>query len=70
MKTFLTLLAAIASLSAYTLVGVHANCALCPTTIEGRSFASRCADKAGKITCTYEQQGQSSRHCYYDVRTR
>jgi hypothetical protein len=33
MKTFLTLLAAIISLSAYTLVGVHATCAICPTSM-------------------------------------
>ncbi|KIJ06637.1 hypothetical protein PAXINDRAFT_20170 [Paxillus involutus ATCC 200175] len=35
MKNFLTLLAAIASLSAYTLVGVHAACATCPKTMSG-----------------------------------
>ncbi|KAF8835693.1 hypothetical protein BDN67DRAFT_974997 [Paxillus ammoniavirescens] len=65
MKTFLTLLAAITSLSAYTLVGVHANCAVCPTSIDGRQLANRCIDEAGTTICQYEKQSKSSRHCYY-----
>ncbi|KIJ15162.1 hypothetical protein PAXINDRAFT_169327 [Paxillus involutus ATCC 200175] len=53
MKTFLTLLAAITSLSAYTLVGVHATCAICPPSTGGMSLAtgSGCTDSKGITTC-------------------
>ncbi|KIJ08956.1 hypothetical protein PAXINDRAFT_172696 [Paxillus involutus ATCC 200175] len=51
MKTFLTLLAAIVALSAYALVGVHEKCAVCPSSIDGRSLASGCTNNAGTITC-------------------
>ncbi|KIK76428.1 hypothetical protein PAXRUDRAFT_429621 [Paxillus rubicundulus Ve08.2h10] len=50
MKTFLTLLAAIISLSAYTLVGVHAKCAICPKTVAGAPLKSQCTQSGGDIT--------------------
>ncbi|KIK74032.1 hypothetical protein PAXRUDRAFT_836090 [Paxillus rubicundulus Ve08.2h10] len=65
MRTFLTL-AAITSLSAYTLVGVHAKCAICPSKVDGRSSTSRCTSSTGITTCRYEPAGQSGRYCYYN----
>ncbi|KIK73842.1 hypothetical protein PAXRUDRAFT_167493 [Paxillus rubicundulus Ve08.2h10] len=50
MKTFFTLLATIMSLSAYTIVGVHANCAICPKAVGGAGFNSRCTQSNGDIT--------------------
>ncbi|KAF8837185.1 hypothetical protein BDN67DRAFT_973287 [Paxillus ammoniavirescens] len=65
MKTFLTLLAAITSLSAYTLVGVHAGCAICPTSLSGEKLYNVCAT-SGKITsCEYKNGVVVKFHCYY-----
>ncbi|KAF8838195.1 hypothetical protein BDN67DRAFT_971883 [Paxillus ammoniavirescens] len=51
MKAFLTLLVAITSLSAHTLVGVHAKCAACPTTLKNNAvFVTQCAQK-GAVKC-------------------
>ncbi|KAF8838354.1 hypothetical protein BDN67DRAFT_971632 [Paxillus ammoniavirescens] len=47
MKTFLTLLAVVTSLSAYTLVGVHASCAVCPQPTEANVWL--------KSTCTRDR---------------
>ncbi|KAF8835380.1 hypothetical protein BDN67DRAFT_975362 [Paxillus ammoniavirescens] len=56
MQFFLALLASIASLSAYTLVGVHAlaDCTTCPSSAGGLALVSRCVD------------GKSITHCHYD----
>jgi hypothetical protein len=52
MKTFLTLLAAITYLSAYTLVGVYAKCAICPTSTGGGfNLVNKCTDTKGVTTC-------------------
>ncbi|KIK73144.1 hypothetical protein PAXRUDRAFT_836315 [Paxillus rubicundulus Ve08.2h10] len=66
MKTFLTLLAAMTSLSAYTLVGVHATCATCPPSAGDLALATRCVDNNGITICNYEKAGITSRHCYYN----
>ncbi|KAF8837116.1 hypothetical protein BDN67DRAFT_230463 [Paxillus ammoniavirescens] len=68
MKTFLTLLVAITSLSAYTLVGVHAGCAICPETMFGWGLSSQCVPTGGDITrCEYQEHGTgSSLWCYFD----
>ncbi|KIK78066.1 hypothetical protein PAXRUDRAFT_775000 [Paxillus rubicundulus Ve08.2h10] len=50
MKTFFTLLATIISLSAYTIVGVHANCTICPKTVCSAGFNSKCTQSNGDIT--------------------
>ncbi|KAF8835379.1 hypothetical protein BDN67DRAFT_975356, partial [Paxillus ammoniavirescens] len=53
MQFFLTLLASIASLSAYTLVGVHAltACTTCPSSIGGRALVSRCVNNKSVTYC-------------------
>ncbi|KAF8838259.1 hypothetical protein BDN67DRAFT_982667 [Paxillus ammoniavirescens] len=55
MKTFLTLLAAIASLSAHALVGVHAVpvalCYICPSSVNGHGLSTKCTDKHGILDC-------------------
>jgi hypothetical protein len=52
MKTFLTLLAAITSLSAYTFVGVHAECAICPDVLQsGESLSADCANVWDETQC-------------------
>ncbi|KIJ04982.1 hypothetical protein PAXINDRAFT_21738 [Paxillus involutus ATCC 200175] len=76
MKTFLTLLVAITSLSAYTLVGVHAKtkCATCPETVNNGSdgLEDSCYQNSG----AYRQNRYGSKtgpegfRCYYNVRTR
>ncbi|KIK73866.1 hypothetical protein PAXRUDRAFT_836140 [Paxillus rubicundulus Ve08.2h10] len=53
MQFFLTLLASIASLSAYNLVGVHAVCALCPDEVIGEWLTKTCVDKLGFTFCRY-----------------
>jgi len=53
MQFFLTLLASIASLSAYTLVGVHAVCALCPSNVAGEWNTKTCVGKLGYTYCHY-----------------
>ncbi|KIK76366.1 hypothetical protein PAXRUDRAFT_436288 [Paxillus rubicundulus Ve08.2h10] len=58
MKTFLTLLAAIASLSAYTLVGVHAlKCAICPSSLRGILEGTKCASHTSEVNtyCVYNR---------------
>ncbi|KAF8841610.1 hypothetical protein BDN67DRAFT_967035 [Paxillus ammoniavirescens] len=54
MKTFSALLAVIMSLSAHTLVGVHAiSCVACPRNIfrGGGAFISGCTDNKGIAAC-------------------
>ncbi|KIJ07702.1 hypothetical protein PAXINDRAFT_173343 [Paxillus involutus ATCC 200175] len=51
MKAFLTLLAVITSLSAYTLAGVHAKCAYCPDILNGVMLSKRCVNKKDVTTC-------------------
>ncbi|KIK80880.1 hypothetical protein PAXRUDRAFT_833259 [Paxillus rubicundulus Ve08.2h10] len=66
MQSFLMLIASIASLSAYTLVGVHANsllCAVCPSKVAGEWLTSRCIDDQGNTICHY-QDGET--RCFYD----
>ncbi|KIK79849.1 hypothetical protein PAXRUDRAFT_160148 [Paxillus rubicundulus Ve08.2h10] len=62
MKTVLSLLAIITSLSAYTLVCVHAKCAMCPSTMYGWFLfdpgGAYCQSRyqpigVDKITCPY-----------------
>ncbi|KAF8837250.1 hypothetical protein BDN67DRAFT_973233 [Paxillus ammoniavirescens] len=53
MKTFLTLLTVITSLSAYTLVGVHARCPNCPATVGGVKLTSKCIS-GGTTSCKYK----------------
>ncbi|KIK80451.1 hypothetical protein PAXRUDRAFT_833520 [Paxillus rubicundulus Ve08.2h10] len=66
MKNLLTLLAAMTSLSAYTLVGVHATCAACPPSLGNLASTIRCVDNKGITFCNYEKAGITSRHCYYN----
>ncbi|KAF8838664.1 hypothetical protein BDN67DRAFT_971213 [Paxillus ammoniavirescens] len=66
MKTFLTLLAVITSLSAYTLVGVHAGCAHCPKTLSsGASLTSSCTNADRSITSCVYASGKSTLNCAY-----
>ncbi|KIK72727.1 hypothetical protein PAXRUDRAFT_836385 [Paxillus rubicundulus Ve08.2h10] len=68
MKTFLTLLATISSLSTYTLVGVHAStkCAICPSSLNGAGLYYGCSYK-GNTACRYLISGTSQMiGCYYD----
>ncbi|KAF8838782.1 hypothetical protein BDN67DRAFT_971009 [Paxillus ammoniavirescens] len=54
MQLFLTLLASIASLNAYTLMGVHANpawCAACPSSFKGQQLAKKCVDSSNIGHC-------------------
>ncbi|KIK78454.1 hypothetical protein PAXRUDRAFT_163963 [Paxillus rubicundulus Ve08.2h10] len=52
MKTFLTLLTAITSLSVYTLVGVHAaGCATCPASVSGMGVTGKCHPASGVTRC-------------------
>ncbi|KIK77866.1 hypothetical protein PAXRUDRAFT_834833 [Paxillus rubicundulus Ve08.2h10] len=56
MRFFLTLIASIASLSAYTLVGALAEltCAICPPkTPDGTSLKGHCVDSWGDTRCYY-----------------
>ncbi|KIJ11536.1 hypothetical protein PAXINDRAFT_15637 [Paxillus involutus ATCC 200175] len=64
---FLTLLASIASLSAYTLVGVHARvCAVCPSEVNGGRLTKYCVGPIGHSYCKYDGLGA---YCIYGVRT-
>ncbi|KIK76624.1 hypothetical protein PAXRUDRAFT_832665 [Paxillus rubicundulus Ve08.2h10] len=67
MKTFLTLLAAITSLSAYTLVGVHATmkCSLCPPSTGGVPVYSACTNNKNVTNCQYRIRALTL-HCYYN----
>ncbi|KAF8836380.1 hypothetical protein BDN67DRAFT_1014748 [Paxillus ammoniavirescens] len=74
MKTFLTLLTAITSLSAYTLMGVHAGCPICLTSVGGAAFRNRCTVN-GLTACQYQVMEKNKPpgaviYCYYDMRTR
>ncbi|KAF8833260.1 hypothetical protein BDN67DRAFT_790629 [Paxillus ammoniavirescens] len=54
MQFFSTLLASIASLSAYTLVGVHAGfCAYCPADVAGEWNTGYCRDTSSRTHCNY-----------------
>ncbi|KIK77090.1 hypothetical protein PAXRUDRAFT_835120 [Paxillus rubicundulus Ve08.2h10] len=65
MKTFVTLLATLASLSAYTIVGVHAQCITCRSSMDGAALHDTCI--TGDVTtCEYENQAGLSFYCYYD----
>ncbi|KAF8837541.1 hypothetical protein BDN67DRAFT_181841 [Paxillus ammoniavirescens] len=66
MKAFFTLLTAITSLSAYTLVGVHAvnKCSTCPTSTGGVPVWSACVDHTGVNHCEY-RNGAVTLYCYY-----
>ncbi|KAF8837171.1 hypothetical protein BDN67DRAFT_228853 [Paxillus ammoniavirescens] len=65
---FLTLLVSIASLSAYTLAGVHAQCVSCPSKVSNQPSSGRCQDKSGGTHCLYggAQSNPVKLHCYYD----
>ncbi|KAF8834065.1 hypothetical protein BDN67DRAFT_976263, partial [Paxillus ammoniavirescens] len=68
MKNFLTLLAAITSLSAYTLVGVHAMCAVCPKSMSSSGLKSQCLTNGGERTrCQYPiKNTKAFLWCYFD----
>ncbi|KAF8840008.1 hypothetical protein BDN67DRAFT_676803 [Paxillus ammoniavirescens] len=68
MKTFLTLLTAITSLSAYTLVGVHAKCPNCPAAVGGVNLHYKCTI-ADTTTCQYQKTGRMIKNlsCYYST---
>ncbi|KAF8839971.1 hypothetical protein BDN67DRAFT_981380 [Paxillus ammoniavirescens] len=74
MQFFLTLLASIASLSAYTLVGVHAltACTTCPSSVAGQALVSRCVDSKSITYCQYNVNRflKKPTFCNYDVCTR
>ncbi|KAF8839580.1 hypothetical protein BDN67DRAFT_969786 [Paxillus ammoniavirescens] len=57
MKTFLTLLAAITYLSAYTLVGVHATCAVCTPAVDGISLTGTCTNNKGITSEQVPEEG-------------
>ncbi|KIJ14554.1 hypothetical protein PAXINDRAFT_12656 [Paxillus involutus ATCC 200175] len=68
MQFFLTLLASVASLSAYTPVGVHASsitqvCAACPPEVAKEALTYRCVDTKGNTICRYQDE---ETRCYYD----
>ncbi|KAF8841981.1 hypothetical protein BDN67DRAFT_966304 [Paxillus ammoniavirescens] len=68
MQFFLTLLASIASLSAHTLVGVHASsitdlCAICPPEVAHEQLTGRCVDAKGNTICHYQDE---ETRCYYN----
>ncbi|KIK90685.1 hypothetical protein PAXRUDRAFT_831479 [Paxillus rubicundulus Ve08.2h10] len=70
MKTFLTLLAAITSLSAYTLVGVH-GCVTCPDHLKGKAnLVTGCTDGSGVTSCEYQKKMDPFRYCQWNVRSR
>ncbi|KIK96524.1 hypothetical protein PAXRUDRAFT_138237 [Paxillus rubicundulus Ve08.2h10] len=70
MKTFLTLLVAITSLSASTLVGVHAECAVCPPTLGDAAPYTACTQDGITACGRYKKTGGSKVRCYYNVRAR
>ncbi|KIK75034.1 hypothetical protein PAXRUDRAFT_835174 [Paxillus rubicundulus Ve08.2h10] len=65
MKTLLTILATIASLSVYTLVGVHAKCGACPSSLSNNAVLSTQCTKKGITKCLYED-GESTLYCYFN----
>ncbi|KIJ10725.1 hypothetical protein PAXINDRAFT_172082 [Paxillus involutus ATCC 200175] len=69
MKTFLTLLAAITSLSAYTLVGVHALCPICPNTMNDVGLYNHCTLN-GISQNRYKTPEGFVLSCSYGVRAR
>ncbi|KIK73545.1 hypothetical protein PAXRUDRAFT_178145 [Paxillus rubicundulus Ve08.2h10] len=74
MKTSLTRLIVTISLSAYTLVGVHAKCPLCPASVGGVALTKRCTNSGTYRQSRYQKlpvgPGGWIRHCEYDVRIR
>ncbi|KIK76122.1 hypothetical protein PAXRUDRAFT_835448 [Paxillus rubicundulus Ve08.2h10] len=66
MKTFLTVLAAITSLSACTLMGVHAKCALCPSIKGGQLWSTQCVANHNSA-CLYKRTDESLVYCYYNM---
>ncbi|KIK79638.1 hypothetical protein PAXRUDRAFT_834007 [Paxillus rubicundulus Ve08.2h10] len=69
MKIFLTLLAAITPWSASTLVSVHAQCAICPTSMGGARFYDGCTQN-GVTSCWYYQARNGApqyRNCQFDT---
>ncbi|KAF8837730.1 hypothetical protein BDN67DRAFT_170727 [Paxillus ammoniavirescens] len=72
MRTFLTLLVTIISLSAYTLAGVPTQCAMCPHKLLdlGQSILVRECTGEGTTTCMYKQTAKPQTpnfFCHYDV---
>ncbi|KIK72310.1 hypothetical protein PAXRUDRAFT_836488 [Paxillus rubicundulus Ve08.2h10] len=69
MKTFLTLLATIISLSAYTLVGVRAKCPICPGSVAGTALGNQCTFN-GITACQYPNDHvgavRNPIYCYYN----
>ncbi|KIK92074.1 hypothetical protein PAXRUDRAFT_830300 [Paxillus rubicundulus Ve08.2h10] len=63
MRLFATLLASIVSLSAYTLVNVHAGCAICPPAVANKSLLSHCTNSFGDTFCYYDSDGK---YCSYE----
>ncbi|KIK77182.1 hypothetical protein PAXRUDRAFT_392261 [Paxillus rubicundulus Ve08.2h10] len=70
MKTFLTLLSAITSLSVCTLqvVGVYGQkCAACPVSVGGRTLNNECLGSNSITKCEYQKsQGGQTHYCHYD----
>ncbi|KAF8835531.1 hypothetical protein BDN67DRAFT_975214 [Paxillus ammoniavirescens] len=61
---------AITSLSAYTLMGVHAKCPICPTSVDGMELRNQCTVE-GLTACQYQviiSNGLpgAAIYCYYD----
>ncbi|KIK93791.1 hypothetical protein PAXRUDRAFT_828617 [Paxillus rubicundulus Ve08.2h10] len=65
MKTFLTLLAGIISLSAYTLLGVHAKCAICPYTVNAQTLVGSCPTDHKYTACRYGNGVVPKYNCFY-----
>ncbi|KIK73324.1 hypothetical protein PAXRUDRAFT_836275 [Paxillus rubicundulus Ve08.2h10] len=66
---FLTLLASTASLSAYTLVGVHAQpgCTNCPAVVNGVPLYDMCIDSKAKTTyCNFGLVHLKWVYCHYN----
>ncbi|KIK92338.1 hypothetical protein PAXRUDRAFT_830046 [Paxillus rubicundulus Ve08.2h10] len=62
------LIVSIASLSAYTLVGVHATkCAVCPKGVVDKATVTRCIGKYNDNTTCYYSSSQKQATCDYDV---
>ncbi|KIK75689.1 hypothetical protein PAXRUDRAFT_835584 [Paxillus rubicundulus Ve08.2h10] len=72
-KIFLTLLAAITSLSAYAFLGVHAEIAqctqICPPYVGNSPLNIQCTAKDGATACQYQMQrvGGQDFYCYWDT---
>ncbi|KIK75559.1 hypothetical protein PAXRUDRAFT_835608 [Paxillus rubicundulus Ve08.2h10] len=69
MKFFLALLTAIISLSSYTFVGVHADCAGCGLVLnDGSTLISECTGRlaGGETKCTYQKANKGATFiCHY-----